>query len=284
MQTRKPISLVFLICLILGGVVSSSPVGIGTAYADTEDVKIAFSNEVDKTSFLFYTWTPAPGVVDHYNVYVSVNGGPFEMVGRTLDSTPAYTLENVQEGVTYRLRIQAVDTYGNIGALSEVSAPITADDPTIVSTTLNPDMATTQTEQNEQARERLMTSHAPPLQDATLLYQLAVAEFNFGNTVEARARLRQAHALIERSQSTIQQDMKSFAELHIDGAYSFLPVSRDGWRLQPKGRTSQDVSRQRIYRLDTGSVYKMKLEPTKSDSKPLIVIPIGLLVVWVFAR
>jgi len=171
---------------------------------------------------------------------------------------------------------------------------------------LNLGMASLKAEQYEKAREQLMVALALNSTSTATLYQLTVAEFNLGKVAEARARLRQAYALIKGGNASPQQERESVVELTVEGEYNFIPVSRDGWQLQPKdnpagGRANLvqslqseenlEASLKRIYRLDAGSIYQMKLEPPESiygskESKDLklLFIPIGLFVVWSFAR
>jgi hypothetical protein len=53
-----------------------------------------------------------------YNVFRSVDGGPYEKVASTIDA-PTYSDKNVQPGKTYRYAISAVDLLGNESARSE---------------------------------------------------------------------------------------------------------------------------------------------------------------------
>ena len=78
----------------------------------------------DNDGSLDYTWTLASGPVDHYDVYVSVDGVNFSLAGATPDATPAYTHTNTTDGTTYSIKIQAVDAFGNTGLFSDVADPV----------------------------------------------------------------------------------------------------------------------------------------------------------------
>ncbi len=104
----------------------------------------------------------------------------------------------------------------------------------VVEDYLNLGIASLKTEQYEKAREQLMVALALNSTSTATLYQLTVAEFNLGKVAEARARLRQAHALIKGGNASPQQERESVVELTVEGEYNFIPVSRDGWQLQPK--------------------------------------------------
>ncbi|MCZ6680979.1 MAG: dockerin type I domain-containing protein [Candidatus Poribacteria bacterium] len=89
--------------------------------------QVATADEYDHDTTLNYIWEPASGPVHHYNIYVSVDGGEFELVGTTVDATPEYALTDAKDRSTYRLQVQAVDAAGNVGPLSDPSDPITVD-------------------------------------------------------------------------------------------------------------------------------------------------------------
>ncbi len=59
-----------------------------------------------------------------YNVYRSVDGGPFEKVNADLIEAPIYSDSKVEPGETYRYEISAVDLLGNESAHS--APPATA--------------------------------------------------------------------------------------------------------------------------------------------------------------
>lgn len=149
------------------------------------------------------------------------------------------------------------------------------------------------------AREQFMVALEMNPQDPILLYQLGVVEFNLGNVAEGRARLRQAHStLLFGKGHTGNADR---AELRIEGKYNFTPVKKDDWDLQFKERligpgevaapASPELPKPvATYSLDVNSVYTMELSRIEREGEPpsrsrhLISIPIGLLLVWMFAR
>jgi flagellar hook assembly protein FlgD len=84
---------------------------------------IANADRYDDDTTLDYSWEPASGSVSYYNVYVSIDGGAFEMVDIT--DTSSYTLTGAKVGATYRLKVQAVDAAENTGPFSDESDPTT---------------------------------------------------------------------------------------------------------------------------------------------------------------
>jgi len=67
------------------------------------------------------TWDPAPGTVDHYNVYVSLNQGPYSLYG----TAPTNTVNlPVQDGARYVVQVEAEDPLGRTGPLSDPSEEI----------------------------------------------------------------------------------------------------------------------------------------------------------------
>jgi hypothetical protein len=67
---------------------------------------------------LAFVWGHASGSVDHYNVYVSVDGGPFELLGEETDNTCQVV---AQEGQTYVVQVEAEDALGQVGPMSDPS-------------------------------------------------------------------------------------------------------------------------------------------------------------------
>jgi hypothetical protein len=78
----------------------------------------------DNDNELDFTWTAASGNVDHYNVYVSNDGGEYILVGTT--SETSYVV-NGQNGSTYKIKVQAADAAGNVGLMSEESDSVICD-------------------------------------------------------------------------------------------------------------------------------------------------------------
>ena len=70
---------------------------------------------------LTFTWTPATGPVDHYNVYVSVDGGVFNLVAEVSSSACSV---NVEDGRRYRIQVDAEDAQGNRGPMSDPSEEV----------------------------------------------------------------------------------------------------------------------------------------------------------------
>jgi len=66
---------------------------------------------------LNFSWTPASGTVDHYNVYVSTNDGPFVMVGET--PINSYIVETTW-GNSIVMQVEAENAAG-IGPRSDIS-------------------------------------------------------------------------------------------------------------------------------------------------------------------
>ena len=81
----------------------------------------------DDDTSLDFIWEVALGDVDHYNVYVSIDGGEYDLVGTT--SETAYTVTG-SDGHIYRVKVEAVDAAGNVGLMSEESDLVICDTPT----------------------------------------------------------------------------------------------------------------------------------------------------------
>ena len=70
---------------------------------------------------LSFLWGDASGTVDHYNVYVSVDGQPFEL----LEQAGACTCQlDPEDGRTYVLQVEAEDAGGRVGPMSDPSDQI----------------------------------------------------------------------------------------------------------------------------------------------------------------
>lgn len=108
-STKAPsgIRLLFL-CGILGTLILTGAV---TAQA------VIYVNH----SPLSFRWGDASGTVDHYNVYVSEDGRPFEL----LDHARASTCQlDAEDGRTYVLQVEAEDADGRVGPMSNPSEQI----------------------------------------------------------------------------------------------------------------------------------------------------------------
>ena len=68
-----------------------------------------------------FMWTHASGPVDHYNVYVSVNGAPFRLLKEVSGNRCQVDVVN---GRSYVLRVEAEDAVGRVGPLSDRSEEI----------------------------------------------------------------------------------------------------------------------------------------------------------------
>jgi hypothetical protein len=67
---------------------------------------------------LTFAWTDASGPVDHYNVYLSVDGAPFGLLEEVTNNTCQVDAE---EGRTYVLQVEAEDALGQVGPMSDPS-------------------------------------------------------------------------------------------------------------------------------------------------------------------
>ena len=72
-------------------------------------------------SQLSFEWSEASGSVDHYNVYVSVNGQPFELLEQAGESACRLDAEDAS---TYVLQVEAENAAGRVGPMSDPSEPI----------------------------------------------------------------------------------------------------------------------------------------------------------------
>lgn len=67
---------------------------------------------------LSFVWGDASGTVDHYNVYVSIDGQPFEL----LEQADGCACElPAEDGRTYVLQVEAEDASGRVGPMSDPS-------------------------------------------------------------------------------------------------------------------------------------------------------------------
>lgn len=73
---------------------------------------------------LKFVWTAASGDVDHYNVYVSTDGGGYKLEGITYE--PTYTITGAN-GHSYKMQVEASDAAGNVGPMSEESDIVICD-------------------------------------------------------------------------------------------------------------------------------------------------------------
>lgn len=67
---------------------------------------------------LSFAWDSSTGTVDHYNVYLSVDGQAYEKISEVTE--PACQVD-VEDGGRYLLQVDAEDAYGNRGPMSDPS-------------------------------------------------------------------------------------------------------------------------------------------------------------------
>lgn len=80
----------------------------------------------DNDTRMGFYWASASGSVHHYNVYISVDGGPAMLTDTTASApTPAnpYFIDG-QAGKTYRIQVEAEDAEGNLSPRSDWSGPV----------------------------------------------------------------------------------------------------------------------------------------------------------------
>ncbi len=71
-----------------------------------------------------FVWNEASGNPEFYNVYVSVDGGGYILMGTT--PSPSYTIEG-EDGHNYKMKVQAADSDGNVGPMSDESEVVICD-------------------------------------------------------------------------------------------------------------------------------------------------------------
>ena len=101
------IRFLFLLAIFSGVVALLSHPVLATVYVHESD--------------LSFTWDPADGSVDHYNVYVSVGAQPYELLAEV--NTNSCQIE-MQDNHSYMLQVDAEDGLGNTGPMSEPSDEI----------------------------------------------------------------------------------------------------------------------------------------------------------------
>lgn len=72
-------------------------------------------------STLSFLWSEASGSVDHYNVYLSVDGEPFELLEH---SAGCNCQLDAEDGRTYVIQVEAEDALGRVGPMSDPSEQI----------------------------------------------------------------------------------------------------------------------------------------------------------------
>jgi len=97
---------------------------IGVIFILFSSTTEAGADDYDDDTELKFIWTAASGNVDHYDVYVSIDGNAYVLVGST---TETFYIVEGEDGHTYRVKVQAVDAAGNVGPMSEESDPVICD-------------------------------------------------------------------------------------------------------------------------------------------------------------
>ena len=82
----------------------------------------------DDDSDLDFVWTPPYGIFDHYNVYVSEDGGAYELNGKALSERYTVKLDAYAKvGHWYRIKVAAVTSEDREGPSSPESDPVVYD-------------------------------------------------------------------------------------------------------------------------------------------------------------
>ncbi len=110
MQAHKRFSAIRF--LLLGGIL-----GTLTATGALPAEAVTYTNR----STLSFSWSAASGSVDHYNVYVSVDGQPFVLQNQAAASNCQVA---AQDGKTYVVQVEAEDALGRVGPMSDPSDQI----------------------------------------------------------------------------------------------------------------------------------------------------------------
>ena len=98
----------FMPCLVLTFLLTIQSAGSDVIYSDDASIQ--------------FTWTAATGNPEFYNVYVSDNSADFVLAGTT--PTTSYILTGKCQH-TYKIKVQAADSRGNVGPMSDESEPVT---------------------------------------------------------------------------------------------------------------------------------------------------------------
>ena len=79
------------------------------------------SDAVQDNVLLSFLWNEASGNPLYYNIYISVDNGEYVFGGISFQNK--FSLE-AERGRTYKIRVEAVDTAGNVGPLSDESEAV----------------------------------------------------------------------------------------------------------------------------------------------------------------
>lgn len=96
-------------------------IGVASIFLATS-MDAAHAANYDNDTEVKFIWTAASGDVNHYNVYVSSDGGECVLTGSTFETS--YIVKG-EDGHTYKVKVEAVDAAGNVGPISEESDPVT---------------------------------------------------------------------------------------------------------------------------------------------------------------
>lgn len=83
---------------------------------------VGVNGTLDDDNVVVCYWARASGNVDHYDVYVSLDGGTFGKVGSS--TTCGMAFYQPQVGSQVVVRVQAVDELGDTGPMSKASEPV----------------------------------------------------------------------------------------------------------------------------------------------------------------
>lgn len=91
-------------------------------------VALLSTGTFDDDGVLEFFWDAATGNVHHYDVYVSINDGDFSLDGNTVSLPTAESLYILKTfiaiGSQVVVKVQAVDSLGGTGPMSEASDPV----------------------------------------------------------------------------------------------------------------------------------------------------------------
>ena len=99
--------------------------------AITADAATEYDNDVT----IGFVWTAPPGVIDHYRIFVSEDGGPYNFL--TTTTTTSFDVSG-QNDRSYSLKASAVNPDGLEGPQSEASNPVVCDTVKPTDPTINP--------------------------------------------------------------------------------------------------------------------------------------------------
>lgn len=106
-------------------------------------------------------------------------------------------------------------------------------------------------------------------------YFLGLIEYQQGNIVKAKAYIQIAHGLLNSMQTDNKMPIdEKHVRIEFPEEYKVMIYYKDGWYIMPK-----EMSTRTVYTLETGSNYKIKLEPpTKSSfiTKTLLGVAIAI--------